>query len=80
MLLYNQFKGNNKIKKNKSEGEKNMKVRVNVFENVLSKGNYFATINDMDGKELCRFSYDNEANALLETIKYANKFGCEVVE
>lgn len=23
MLLYNQFKGNNKIKKNKSEGEKN---------------------------------------------------------
>ena len=57
-----------------------MKVRVNVFENVLSKGNYFATINDMDGKELCIFSYNNEANALLETIKYANKFGCEVVE
>ena len=23
MLLYNQFKGNNKIKKNKSEGEQN---------------------------------------------------------
>ena len=57
-----------------------MKIRVNVFENILAKGNYFATINDMDGKELCRFSYDNEANALLETIKYANKFGCEVVE
>lgn len=78
MLCYNRIiKGS---KKTKREGEKNMKVRVNVFENVLSKGNYFATINDMDGKELCRFSYDNEANALLETIKYANKFGCEVVE
>lgn len=79
MLCYNIIiKGN---KKTNREGEKkNMKVRVNVFENVLSKGNYFATINDMDGKELCRFSYDNEANALLETIKYANKFGCEVVE
>ena len=25
MLLYNQFKGNNKIKKNKSEGEKKKK-------------------------------------------------------
>lgn len=78
MLCYNRIiKGS---KKTKREGVKNMKVRVNVFENVLSKGNYFATINDMDGKELCRFSYDNEANALLETIKYANKFGCEVVE
>ena len=76
MLCYNRIIK----KKTKREGEKNMKVRVNVFENVLSKGNYFATINDMDGKELCRFSYDNEANALLETIKYANKFGCEVVE
>ena len=78
MLCYNRIiKGS---KKTKRGGEKNMKVRVNVFENVLAKGNYFATINDMDGKELCRFSYDNEANALLETIKYANKFGCEVVE
>lgn len=27
MLLYNQFKGNNKIKKNKSEGEKTMTGR-----------------------------------------------------
>lgn len=76
MLCYNRIIK----KKTKREGDRNMKVRVNVFENVLSKGNYFATINDMDGKELCRFSYDNEANALLETIKYANKFGCEVVE
>ena len=57
-----------------------MTDKVNVFENVLAKGNYFATINSMDGKELCRFSYDNEVNAMLETIKYANKFGCEVVE
>ena len=57
-----------------------MKVRVNVFENVLAKGNYFATINDMDDKELCRFSYDSEVEAMLEIIKYANKFGCEVVE
>ena len=57
-----------------------MKVKVNVFENVLAKGNSFATINSLDGKELCRFSYDNEVNALLETIKYANKFGCEVVK
>ena len=76
MLCYNRIIK----KKTKREGDRDMKVRVNVFENVLSKGNYFATINDMDGKELCRFSYDNEANALLETIKYANKFGCEVVE
>lgn len=57
-----------------------MKVRVNVFENVLAKGNYFASIEDMNGKELCRFSYDNEVEAMLETIKYANQFGCEVVE
>ena len=57
-----------------------MKVRVNVFENVLAKGNYFATINDMDGKELGRFSQDSEVGAMLEIIKYANKFGCEVVE
>ena len=57
-----------------------MKVRVNVFENLLAEGNYFATINDMDGKELCRFSYDSEVEAMLEIIKYANKFGCEVDE
>lgn len=57
-----------------------MKVRVSVFENVLAKGNYFASIEDMNGKELCRFSYDSEVEAMLETIKYANQFGCEVVE
>lgn len=57
-----------------------MKVRVNVFENVLAKGNYFASIEDMNGKELCRFSYDSKVEAMLETIKYANQFGCEVVE
>lgn len=57
-----------------------MKVRVNVFENVLAKGNYFATINDMDGKELCRFSYDSKVEAMLEIVKYANQFGCEVIK
>lgn len=57
-----------------------MKVRVNVFENVLAKGNYFASIEDMNGKELCRFSYDSEVEAMLEIIKYAKQFGCEVVK
>lgn len=57
-----------------------MKVRINVFENVLSEGNFFATINDVDGKELCRFSYDNKVTATLEITAYANKFGCEIVK
>ena len=57
-----------------------MKVKVNVFENVLAKGNYFATINSMDGKELCRFSYDNEVNALLETIKSFVSFESEKIQ
>ena len=38
MLLYNQFKGNNKIKKNKSEGDKDMKTfEVKITKEVYTK-------------------------------------------
>lgn len=53
MLLYNQFKGNNKIKKNKSEGEQNMKKEIKVENKNGYVASYLTETNEFLHKKDC---------------------------